>query len=201
MGRTLTLCFTTRESGAKSADFVRLSSSLVVIPEPTDALETSGWFVNNVYKLSFNEPTGIAGIQGDIVVLEQHDCTNSYLRDTAESFPISSGVKAVLQSDGVAREYAIAQGKVNELPAGTYRVCFATKTSEGESYDDFRLLTKTVQIDDKEELCRHWRLRTLWRSDPTSLCDGPLEMVSKMLLLLLGRGSDYIKANRVHHMM
>jgi len=150
--RALTVCYTTKESGGSAADFVRLSSTIIMIPEPTAALETSSWFVNNIDKLTFNEPQGNAGIQGDIIVLEQFDCSTSYLRNTVESFPISSGVRALLQSDGVAREYAIAQGKFNELPAGTYKICYATKTSEGDAQDDFRLLTKTVRLEAEDAI-------------------------------------------------
>lgn len=74
---------------------------------------------------------------------------NTYKRDLVSSFPITSGVKAKLESDGIAKEYAIAQGKFNELPEGVYKICFATKTSEGESKDDFRLLSKTIEIKPK----------------------------------------------------
>lgn len=128
-----------------------LSTTLSVIPEPTGALETR-WEQSNIYQLSFNSPSGVAGIQGDLVVLEPQalgGCATTYLRDLAGPFPISRGVKAVLQSDGVAREYAIAEGKFNELPAGTYDVCYATKTSGGESVSDFRLLSKQIVLSDK----------------------------------------------------
>lgn len=114
----------------------RLGSILSIIPEPTGALESS-WIVNNVHQLSFDLPAP-GGIQGDIVVLEETDCLNSYLRDSIQTFPINSSAKAVLQSDGIAREYAIAQGKFNELRAGTYKICYATRTSGGEAFHDFR---------------------------------------------------------------
>jgi len=157
--RTLSLCFTTRESGSVAHDFVKLSSSLHVIPEPTDALETTTWFEGNVFQLSFNQPAGAAGITGDIVVLDpvleamnpsnssnQSNCSTAYTRNLAGPFPLRSSAKFALQSDGVAREYAIAQGKLDELPAGTYRVCYATKTSLGDAQSDFRMLTKTVEF-------------------------------------------------------
>jgi len=141
----LSICFATTESGATPADFVRLEQQLKIIPEPTLNVETS-WFVNNLYQLSFDAPAGIAGVEGDIVVLESHSCSETYTRTIVQSFPISNGVQARLQSGGVARDYAIAQGKFNELPPGTYKICFATKTSEGESKSDFRLLTTTIEI-------------------------------------------------------
>ena len=136
--RVLDVCFTTKESGSNVLDFVMLSSTLIIIPEPTDMLETTTWFQNNIYQLSFNEPAGMAGMQGDIVVLEPEDCSLAYTRDVVGNFPITSSAKSVLQADGVAREYAIAQGKFDELPAGIYRVCYATKTSEGKERDDFK---------------------------------------------------------------
>jgi hypothetical protein len=130
---------------------------LTIIPEPTDALVTS-WTVNSMWELAFNQRSNLPGgrvgqstaaIQGDIIVLDPHGCDNVHTRNLAQSFPLTAGVKAVLQDGGVAREYAIAQGKFNELPEGMYRICFATKTSEGESKDDFRLLTKTIELKPK----------------------------------------------------
>jgi len=146
MARTLTLCFTTQESGATVNDFVRLSAVLSIIPEPTNGLQTKTWFESNVHQLDFDMPEGIAGIGGDMIVLEPHDCTHSHARDIVQSFPITSSAKSTLQSGGVAREYAIAQGKFNELPSGVYRVCYATKSSAGDSVHDFRLLQKTIEI-------------------------------------------------------
>jgi len=125
---------------------VKLSSTLSIIPEPTGALVTS-WISNHVYELSFTEPVNTAGTAGDIFVLDPVDCSNAYLRNLATSFPLSGSVKAELQNGGVAREYAIAQGKINELSPGPYRICYATKSSLGDHAHDFKLLGTTMILE------------------------------------------------------
>jgi hypothetical protein len=147
--RTLVMCFVTKEGGISAEDVVLLNQTITIIPEPTGALVTT-WELNDVFELAFSTPINnvgtSAGIQGDIIVLEPTDCSLSYTRDLATSFPITSGAKATLQENGIAKEYAIAQGKINELPSGIYRVCYATKTSEGDAQSDFRVLGKTIEI-------------------------------------------------------
>ena len=48
-------------------------------------------------------------------------------------------------------EKAIANAKLNELPAGVYKLCYATKQSGGDDQEDFKELAKTVLIDPEPE--------------------------------------------------
>ena len=48
-----------------------LNQTLSVIPEPTQNLITS-WYVQNIYELAFDQPSGIAAEEGDMLVLEPH---------------------------------------------------------------------------------------------------------------------------------
>lgn len=160
--RRLDICFTTSESGGHVTDFVKLNNTLFVVPEPIANLQAD-WIVNYVFTLSFNSAMndeGLlmapvndnAGMAGDMIVLMADevavtdDCANAYLQNQAASFPLTNGVKAELQADGIAREYAIAQGKINELPAGKYKVCFATKASEGDAQADFKMLSTSITL-------------------------------------------------------
>jgi hypothetical protein len=50
------------------------------------------------------------------------------------------------EKGGVAAISALAQGKVNELATGTYKVCYATGSSGGDANSDFKTLTKEIEI-------------------------------------------------------
>jgi hypothetical protein len=47
---------------------------------------------------------------------------------------------------GVASYRALAMGKVNELPEGMYKVCYATMNSECDDPEDFKMLSKQIEI-------------------------------------------------------
>ena len=51
-----------------------------------------------------------------------------------------------MQNGGKLREVGIAQGKFNELPANTYYICYATRTSEGTFTDDFIRLEQMIEV-------------------------------------------------------
>jgi hypothetical protein len=47
---------------------------------------------------------------------------------------------------GAAKVAAVAQGKVNELGIGIYKICYATRNSEGDDENDFKELATTFEI-------------------------------------------------------
>ena len=61
-------------------------------------------------------------------------------------WPLTRGLKGTMQSGGMLREMGIAQGKFNELPAGTYFICYATRTSQGTAAVDFKQLELTIEV-------------------------------------------------------
>jgi len=48
--------------------------------------------------------------------------------------------------DTPGREKAIAQSLINELTDGTYKVCYATKSSEADADADFAFLSREISI-------------------------------------------------------
>jgi hypothetical protein len=52
------------------------------------------------------------------------------------------------ENGGTALVQSLAVGKVNELPTGVYKICYATASSEGEVQGDFVMLSKTIEILD-----------------------------------------------------
>jgi len=144
LGRSLKVCFTTKESAMAVSNFIVLAQGITVIPPPVLPASQRSWFQDNIYELDFSLPGGSS--ENDIFVLEPQDCANSYRRNVAELFPLSSGVKALLQTGAMARAYAIAQGKINELKPMVYKICYATKTSEGDAQGDFVMLDSTIEI-------------------------------------------------------
>jgi len=112
------------------------------------------------------------GLVGDCVVLTQAtDCSQAYDL-TAENYFVGlyfntatgqyedqhrSMMMSLDQADtdtevmgdikgGVAGLQALAQGKVNELPVGTYKICYATMNSECNHPEDFSMLSKEIEI-------------------------------------------------------
>jgi hypothetical protein len=47
---------------------------------------------------------------------------------------------------GIARAVTLAQGKVNEMDPGIYKICFATKHSAGDAQQDFKALSVDFEI-------------------------------------------------------
>jgi len=141
-----------------------LQDMLTVFKEPTDALITS-WYQYNVQELRFTQPqqgvhgdpTFATGQQGDIIVLKKDSCTgvsaidpSSYMLGQTYSAKLvleeAGGETTGDEKGGTASVYPLAQGKVNELAAGTYKICYATKNSEGEAESDFKQLAKSIEI-------------------------------------------------------
>jgi hypothetical protein len=146
------------------ANAVKLQDDLTVFPEPTDALVTS-WFRSRVYEFKFTQPqfgtygtkTFSAGQVGDIVVLQKNNCQGVHLI-TPQGYAVGSthSAKMVLEEHGgevlgdekggTARVKGIAMGKVNELGIGMYKVCYATRNSEGDDENDFKTLGVEMEI-------------------------------------------------------
>jgi len=141
-----------------------LADTLTVLKEPTDSLVTR-WFQSNVRELRFTQPqqglhgtpTFSAGIAGDIVVLRKDSCTGVHTitpagfilgQSNSAKFALEEAGGETLgdEKGGTAAVYPLAQGKVNELPPGVYKICFATKNSGGEAQNDFKELAKSVEI-------------------------------------------------------
>jgi hypothetical protein len=143
----------------------QLPDKLTIFQEPTEALLTS-WFQYQVAELRFTQPQqgtygqeAFAGGQtGDIVVLQKDNC-NDVHSITPETYYINSATKSrkmtLMEAGGVTHEdekggtasdVQLAQGAVNELSPGIYKICYATKSSEGESASDYKMLAKTIEI-------------------------------------------------------
>jgi len=142
----------------------KLADMLTVFKEPIDSLVTS-WFQYHVLELRFTQPTqGLFGTSmfatgdvGDMVVLKKGDCTGAYAIDALTyAFNQTFSSRMYLERTGdvtlgdekgaVAGIYPLAQGKVNELNPGNYKICYATKNSGGESESDFKELAATLEI-------------------------------------------------------
>jgi hypothetical protein len=143
---------------------VNLPDDLQVFSEPTDALVNS-WFVGHVYELRFTQPqfsfyglkTWSCGQKGDIVVIQKNNC-NGVHAITSASYTLGSthSNKMVLEEyggettgdekGGAAEVAAVAQGKVNELGIGIYKICYATRNSQGDDESDFKELATTFEI-------------------------------------------------------
>lgn len=143
-----------------------LADMLTIIKEPTDAMIQS-WYQYNVQELRFTQPqsgeygtpTFATGQAGDIIVIKKDSCTDVHLIDPS-TYTLGGlySAKMVLEEaggttigdekGGTAAVYPLAQGKVNEMPSGVYKVCYATKMSEGEAQSDFKELALTVEIMD-----------------------------------------------------
>jgi hypothetical protein len=52
----------------------------------------------------------------------------------------------ILEEGGVASTYALAQGKINEMSVGTYKICFATISSEVDTDSDFTALQQELTL-------------------------------------------------------
>jgi len=96
----------------------------------------------NLFQLPF---TG--GYQGDYFMLKVGDCSG--VRDTFGLLPGGPSYMTQLEADGVARERAIAYSMINELKDGTYKICYATKSSEADSNEDFEDLSREIRITEK----------------------------------------------------
>jgi len=145
--RTMKCCFAPAQSDVeKTINWYELPDILRVLPYPTASLTTS-WIYSSVAALDFSGPTGHAGEDGDRVVLKRDNCSDAHII-TALSPGVGYQYSApmLLPAGGIASVFALAQGKVNELAMGTYKICFATKSSEYDSMDDFTTLSEEITI-------------------------------------------------------
>jgi hypothetical protein len=163
---------TLADCGQNIVNVVRLSAQLHVFPEPSGAL-TLSWNQGKIYELNFNQPQwGVwgdrnfsTGLIDDIIVLKQGDCTGVHELGNAEDYFLGTTYSAKMyledsegyetrsqdphvrdEAGGALRTQAIATGKVNELAAGMYKICFATSSSEGDDQEDFHELSVEIEI-------------------------------------------------------
>jgi hypothetical protein len=141
-----------------------LEDMLSIFVEPTDSLVTS-WFQYNVLELRFTQPqmgiygnpSFVTGEAGDIIVLKTDSCTGvagvsaagySFGNTYSSRFTLeqTGGVTTGDEKGAMASVIPLATGKVNELAPGIYKICYATKNSEGESDSDFKELVRTLEI-------------------------------------------------------
>jgi hypothetical protein len=149
---------------ASLANVVKLQDDLTMFAEPTDALVNS-WFHGHVFELKFTQPqfgvygtpTFATGTVGDIIVVQKGSCTGvEAISPSTYTIGSTHSAKMVLEEyggeiqgdekGGAAQVVAIAKGKVNELPIGIYKICYATAQSEGDDQSDFKELAKTLEI-------------------------------------------------------
>jgi hypothetical protein len=130
----------------QSHNWIELQDVLEVFPDPSSAL-TTVWKEGSVLELAFNQPANNAAGPDDIVVLQQGSCQGAHLT-TIGTATSTTSAPIILTTGGVAREFPIAAGKVNELAVGTYKVCFATGSSEGNSQNDFIELAAEIEIQE-----------------------------------------------------
>jgi hypothetical protein len=148
--RTLKACFLPAGTIVKESNVVELQDRLKVIPEPIGTL-ISSWMETEVTELSFDTPIGHAGEMDDLVVVSQLDCSMSYsLHSRSEFVGIQYSDKTLLEEGGRLQNFRLSQGRIKELPAGTYSVCFATRSSEGDSPNDWKTLATQVSVGSSE---------------------------------------------------
>lgn len=147
----------------------QLDDRLTIFKEPTDALITT-WYHQQVHELRFTQPqtgyfdyTGAkntnfaTGQIGDFVVLQKDNCTDAHIVNTSGyQFGLGQSARFALEEagnvtvgdekGGTAKVWPLATGKVNELSTGMYKICYATASSEGESQNDFKMLSKEIEI-------------------------------------------------------
>ena len=145
--RTLKACFAGKGTDTTvSHNWIELQDELKILPDPSSALGTV-WKQGQVLEMLFNQPAGNSAIEGDIVILQKDSCVGVHTIVIATSNATTSA-PVVLAAGGVAREFPIAAGKVNELNVGFYKVCFATGSSGGDSQADFSMLAAELEIQE-----------------------------------------------------
>jgi len=139
--RQLKCCFAPAQVDIMNpANWYELTDTLDIIPEPVTSLVAT-WKERNVDVLDFSGPDGHAALKNDIVVLQKETCDNAHLLTAVgPQLGLTHSAPMSLETGGVASTFAIAQGKVNELRMGTYKICFATASSEYDASSDFKML-------------------------------------------------------------
>jgi len=145
--RTLKCCFAPARSDIYSPlNWCTLQDTLNIIPDPITNLKLN-WKTAAVDVLDFSGPTGHAAKEGDIVLLQKGNCDNAHtLSALSPNTGLTHSAPMILEAGGVAATFALAQGKLNELGVGEYRICFATSSSEYDTISDFKMLDAILTL-------------------------------------------------------
>jgi len=143
--RVLQVCYQTyRSEGVFAALSVpepqhnyTVQADLYVEPQPIANIFPT-YDRSQIFELQFNAR------EGDYFMLKVDDCNGA--RTAAGDVPGGPSYLTQLDHGGVAREKAIAQSQINELEDGTYKVCYATKSSEADEDNDFNYLSREIAI-------------------------------------------------------
>jgi hypothetical protein len=135
-----------RSDITNTANWYELTDTLTMIPHPIKNLVLS-WKRASVDLLDFSGPTGHAAQEGDIVLLQKDNCDNAHvLSALSPNIGITHSAPMTLEAGARAFTFGLAQGKVNELPVGTYAICFATASSEYDTLSDFKKLDASLTL-------------------------------------------------------
>merc|ERR1711988_1081810 len=95
-----------------------------------------------------NHCAGVETITASSYSIYQDAPYNLVRQDYSPPFTLTEagGVTAGDEKGGVAGISALAQGKINELATGTYKICYATASSGGDATADFKTLSKEIEI-------------------------------------------------------
>jgi len=144
--RYLKACFLPTGVDGSPENYVELPDELHIIPAPVKALIHT-WVESDLEMLKFNEPLGHAGREGDFVILQRNNCVGvQYISSKSPLGGIDYSYKTSLEQGGVLNNFRLADAKVKELPAGKYKVCYATESSEGWSQNDWVELPIEIEI-------------------------------------------------------
>lgn len=155
---------------------VKLTDELQLFTEPTQALVTSWFknhvyelkFTQPQFGV-YGTKTFSAGYKGDFVVLQKDNCDDvhavtsvNYVRNgAAPRDSHAHSAKMTLEEYGTFTDHrghvgdekggaalikAVAQGKLNELPVGIYKICYATAESDGDDPNDYKQLGESFEI-------------------------------------------------------
>jgi hypothetical protein len=135
-----------RSDITNTANWYELTDTLTMIPHPIKNLVLS-WKRASVDLLDFSGPAGHAAQEGDIVLLQKDNCDNAHvLSALSPNIGITHSAPMTLEAGARAFTFGLAQGKVNELPVGTYAICFATASSEYDTLSDFKKLDASLTL-------------------------------------------------------
>lgn len=149
--RPLKACYATRRSEGDSAfDFVTLDNIVNIIPEPSDPMIVMEYPRGEITSVTFVKGgDSMPGLEGDFFALTQDPkCTNLRAVPTISiaQGPFGPSGLITLKANQTVDKYAVMKAKLNELNSGTYRLCYATKESKGDTDRDFRAIKAVVEI-------------------------------------------------------
>jgi len=138
-------------------NIVELLDQLIVVPEPTTHLRTS-WHQHQIGLLDFSQPRHLtlwsSGMAGDMLILMKESCKGAYSILPYDFFVGTTySARATLRDNndpvyvgGLGSSQTTAQGKLNEMSPGLYKICFATKHTLGDAENDFKMLGVEFEI-------------------------------------------------------